>query len=246
MIEPNRDRKPVPGSRRPADRPRAPSASFPLLSLACTLAAPAAWSAARRTAEMSEDSLQTLVAAGAGESPALDAARHRWPPATTRSTWPRAISTRPSSCRAASGKAILQVGGIWLTQGRVKSQPSLPHAQPGPSRLLPAGNPPGRAREGEAALGAAHRAPAHVLPHRRSYLPLGRKTAILAFKQGDSRPVPLHPFQVAGPARLRGRPQFPAGQLLPGRHAGPQGPRRAREAVSRMARSSCWPRSTMP
>lgn len=140
-----------------------------------------AWSAKR--GEVSEDSLQTLVAQDpenpnhwmqlgvlASRAGQIDLAKGYFDEAIK-------VSGR-------SGKAILQVGGIWLTQGRVKN--SLPYLMPNLAHL--------DSTQLDMLQGALEkekmpsvqlivlRNVASRTPH---FHPLNRKAAILAFRQGD-------------------------------------------------------------
>jgi Tfp pilus assembly protein PilF len=139
--------------------------------------------AARWNAELSEDSLQSLVAQEpenpqhwmqlgvlASRNSQIDLAKGYFDEAIK-------LSGR-------SGKAILQVGGIWLTQGRVKISlpylmPNLAHLDSSQLDLLQAG------LEKEKMPSVQLIVLRHMGVRSGGYHPLGRKAAALAFKQGD-------------------------------------------------------------
>lgn len=83
-----------------------------------------------------------------------------------------------------TGKVILQVGGIWLTQGRVKQ--SLPYLMPNLAHLdstqldfLQAG------LEKEKMASVQLIVLRHLSSRTQAFLPLNRKAALMAFQQGD-------------------------------------------------------------
>ena len=82
------------------------------------------------------------------------------------------------------GKTILEVGDVWLSQGRIKT--SLPYMMPNLAHLDPA-----RLDQLQNGLEKEHLYSAQLLVLRnlgsrtQSYLPVNRKTAVLAFRQGD-------------------------------------------------------------
>ncbi|MDB5049555.1 MAG: hypothetical protein JWO30_2626 [Fibrobacteres bacterium] len=82
------------------------------------------------------------------------------------------------------GKTILEVGDVWLSQGRIKT--SLPYMMPNLAHLDPA-----RLDQLQNGLEKERLYSAQLLVLRnlgsrtQSYLPVNRKTAVLAFRQGD-------------------------------------------------------------
>lgn len=155
---------------------------LPFFLLFAAFASPA-WSASRRAADMSEDSLQTLVAQEP-ENPlhwmqlGLLASRNN------QVDLAKGYFDEAIKLSGRSGKAILQVGGIWLTQGRVKVSlpylmPNLAHLDSSQLDILQSG------LEKEKLYSVQLIVLRHMNTRTAVYHPLGRKTAVMAFRQGD-------------------------------------------------------------
>lgn len=172
-----------PGEASSRSRFRRVAALFATLLLLSGLFAPETLAAKRAPGDVNEDSLQSLVTQEpenpqhwmrlgvlASRNGQIDLAKGYFDEAIK-------LSGR-------TGTAILQVGGIWLTQGRVKASlpylmPNLAHLDSTQLDMLQIG------LEKEKMASVQLIVLRHLASRTPVFHPLGRKAAILAYKQGD-------------------------------------------------------------
>jgi Tfp pilus assembly protein PilF len=168
---------PVPASRRRARATCLMIASF------CALLAAIPASAKRDRGEMSEDSLQALVSREP-ENPVHWMKLGNLASRNSQIDLAKGYFDEAIKLSGSQGKTILEVGDVWLSQGRIKT--SLPYLMPNLGHLDPA-----RLDQLQNGLEKEKLYSAQLLVLRglgsrtQSYQPVNRRLAVLAFRQGD-------------------------------------------------------------